>query len=266
MKDKPVTVTDFKRMKRDGIPITALTAYDSIFAALLDQAGIDLILVGDSLANVFQGRTTTIPVTIEEMMYHAEIVARNVKHAFVAVDMPFMSFQINPEDALKNAGNMIKKTGCKAVKLEGGIPIKSTIKKIVDTGIPVLAHLGLTPQSIHVFGGYGVRGRDNHQSLIDEAKAIEEAGAFAVVLEKIPRNLAAEITSTISIPTIGIGAGNKCDGQILVTPDMLGLNPEFNPKFVRRYADLAERALEGFKLYCANVRSRNFPSEDESYE
>ena len=266
MKEKKITINDFKRMKQDGIPITVLTAYDSIFASLLDQAGVDLILVGDSLANVFQGRSTTIPVTIEEMIYHAEIVARVVKHAFVAVDMPFLTFQINPEDALINAGNMIKKSGCQAVKLEGGVPMSATIKKIVNAGIPVIAHLGLTPQSINVFGGFGVQGRDNHKRIIDDAKAIEDAGAFAVVLEKIPRDLAAEITHLISIPTIGIGAGNSCDGQVLVTPDMLGLNPGFNPKFVRRYADLAEHTLESVKSYCEDVRSRKFPSDDESYE
>ena len=266
MSEKPVTVNDFKRMKKEGAPIAALTAYDSVFAALLDKAGIDLILVGDSLANVFQGRKTTIPVTIEDMIYHAEIVARSVKRAFVVVDMPFLSFQINPEDALRNAGSLIKKTGCSAVKLEGGFTVTGAIRKIVDAGIPVLGHLGLTPQSVNVYGGYGVQGKDNGQKLIGEAQAVEEAGAFAVVIEKIPRKLAKDITEKLTIPTIGIGAGPDCDGQILVTTDMLGLNPGFNPKFVRRFADLAGNALAGLKGYCEDVRSRQFPSDDESYE
>ena len=266
MNEKPVTVNDFKRMKKEGVPVTALTAYDCVFAALLDKAGIDLILVGDSLANVFQGRKTTIPVTVEEMIYHAEIVARSVKRAFVVVDMPFMSFQVNPEEALRNAGTMIKKTGCSAVKLEGGFPVTGTIRKIVDAGIPVLGHLGLTPQSVNVFGGYGVRGKDNGHEMIGEAQAVEEAGAFAVVIEKIPRTLAKDISEKLTIPTIGIGAGPDCDGQILVTTDMLGLNPGFNPKFVRHYADLAVNALAGLQGYCDDVRLRKFPSADESYE
>ncbi len=266
MKEKPLTVNDFQRMKKKGVPITALTAYDAVFAALLDQAGIDLILVGDSLANVFQGRETTIPVTLEEMIYHAEIVVRSVKCAFVVVDMPFMSFQVTPEEALKNAGYIMKKTGCQAVKLEGGVTVKDTILKIVQAGIPVFGHIGLTPQSVNVFGGYGLRGKDNAEALIESALAVQEAGAFAVVLEKIPRGLAAEITKKLTIPTIGIGAGPDCDGQILVTADMLGLNPHFNPKFVRRYAELARQALTGLQGYVDDVRSRSFPLLDESYE
>ena len=266
MKNKRVTVNDFQRMKQESVPIAALTAYDAVFAALVDEAGIDLVLVGDSLANVFQGKETTIPVTIEEMIYHTEIVARTVKRAFVVADMPFMSFQVSSEDALRNAGTIMKKTGCNAVKLEGGIPVRNTIRSIVQAGIPVLGHLGLTPQSVNVFGGYGVRGRDNTNELIEESIAVQEAGAFGIVLEKIPRGLAAEISQKLTIPTIGIGAGPDCDGQILVTTDMLGLNPQFNPKFVRRYAELAARALDGLKGYADDVRARNFPSLDESYE
>jgi len=266
MADKSLTVNDFNRMKRDSERITALTAYDALFASLLDEAGIDLILVGDSLANVFQGRGTTIPVTLEEMIYHGEIVARSVKRAFVVVDMPFMSFQVSSKEALRNAGNIMKRTGCKAVKLEGGISVKPTIRRIVEAGIPVLGHIGLTPQSVNVFGGYGVRGRDNRQIVIDDALAAEDGGAFAVVLEKIPRSLAREITDKLTIPTIGIGAGTDCDGQILVTPDMLGLFRKFKPSFVRRYAELADNALIGLKHYVDDVRDGTFPSEKESYE
>ena len=266
MADKPITVNDFQRMKREGIRITALTAYDALFASLLDEAGIDLILVGDSLANVFQGRETTIPVTLEEMTYHGEIVARAVSRAFVVVDMPFMSFQISIEEAVRNAGNVMKKTGCKAIKLEGGVSVNHIIRRIVDIGIPVFGHIGLTPQSVHAFGGYGVRGRDNRQAVIDDALAVEDAGAFAVVLEKMPGSLAREITEKLTIPTIGIGAGPDCDGQILVTPDMLGLFRKFKPAFVRRYAELADSALSGFKKYIDDVRAGAFPSEKESYE
>ena len=266
MNDKSITVNDFQRMKKDGIPITSLTAYDSVLASLLDKAGIDLILVGDSLANVFQGRETTIPVTLDDMIYHGEIVARTVKHAFVVVDMPFMSFQVSPEDALVNAGAIMKETGCNAVKLEGGTPVKETISKIVQAGIPVMGHLGLTPQSINVFGGYGVRGKDDTAAVIKNALDIQEAGAFAVVLEKIPKDLAGEISRKLTIPTIGIGAGPDCDGQILVTTDILGFNTGFNPKFVRKYADLAEQALAGMKGYADDVRERRFPSLDESYD
>jgi len=266
MTDKPLTVNDFLRMKKKGINITALTAYDALFASLLDEAGIDLILVGDSLGNVFQGRETTISVTLENMIYHGEIVARSVKKAFVVVDMPFMSFQVSSEDALMNAGAVMKKTGCKAVKLEGGVAIADTIRRMVEIGIPVLGHIGLTPQSVHAFGGYGVRGRDNRQALIDDAQAVEDAGAFAVVLEKTPESLAREITEKISIPTLGIGAGPGCDGQILVTADMLGLFRRYKPAFVRRYSELAETALESLKKYCEDVRKGTFPSENESYQ
>ncbi|MCE5250694.1 3-methyl-2-oxobutanoate hydroxymethyltransferase [bacterium] len=263
---KPVTVNDFKRLKNEGVPISVLTAYDAVMASLIDQAGVDLILVGDSLANVFQGRETTIPVTIEEMIYHTEIVVRSVKRAFVAADMPFMSFQVSPEEALRNAGTVMKKTGCKAVKLEGGVPAKETIRRIVQAGIPVIGHIGLTPQSVHALGGYGLRGKDNGQALIEAALAVQEAGAFAIVIEKIPRGLAAEITRALAIPTIGIGAGPDCDGQVLVTNDILGLNPQFKPKFVRRYDELAERILSSLKAYKDDVRSRRFPGIDESYE
>jgi len=266
MADKPININDFHRKKNEGIRITALTAYDALFASFLDEAGIDLLLVGDSLANVFQGCETTIPVTLEEMIYHGEIVARVVKHAFVVVDMPFMSYQVSPEEAVRNSGDVMKKTGCKAVKLEGGVTVSKIISRIVETGIPVLGHIGLTPQSVHTFGGYGVRGRENRQAVIDDALAVQDSGSFAVVLEKMPRSLAGEITEKLSIPTIGIGAGPDCDGQILVTADMLGLFRQYNPAFVRRYAELANSVMTGVKKYIDDVKTGDFPSEKESYE
>ena len=266
MSDKKLNVNDFQRMKEEGIRITSLTAYDAIFAALLDEAGIDLILVGDSLGNVFQGHDTTIPVTVEDMIYHGEIVARSVSRSFVVIDMPFMSYQVNPDEAVRNAGAVMKKTGCKAVKLEGGAVIKDTIKRIVEIGIPVLGHIGLTPQSVNVFGGYSVQGKENRQRIIEDAQSVEEAGAFAVVIEKIPASLAKEITEKLSIPTIGIGAGPHCDGQILVTEDVLGLFRKFKPKFVRRYAELADSAFDGLNRYIEDVRKGTFPSDKESYE
>ncbi|MHB9030343.1 MAG: 3-methyl-2-oxobutanoate hydroxymethyltransferase [Candidatus Latescibacterota bacterium] len=265
MSEKPMTVNDFRTMKQGGKRIACLTAYDALFARLLDEAGMDLILVGDSLANVFQGRETTIPVTLEQMIYHGEIVARAVRRAFVAVDMPFLSFQVNSEDALRNAGRMVKETGCQGVKIEGGITMRETIRRIVDAGIPVLGHVGMTPQSVNVFGGFGLQGRENRQAVVKDALAVEESGAFAVVLEKIPRELAAEITGRLSIPTIGIGAGAGCDGQVLVTPDMLGLFSDFRPRFARRYAEIGDIAGNCFRNYIADVRSGDFPSESESY-
>lgn len=265
MAEKPVTITDFRRMKQEGVRITSLTAYDALFARLLDEAGVDLVLVGDSLGNVFQGRGTTIPVTLDQMIYHGEIVVRSVSRAFVAVDMPFMTFQVSSEDALRNAGTLMQRTGCKAVKMEGGVVMRETIRRVVDAGIPVFGHIGMTPQSVNAFGGFTLQGKKNRQAVLDDALAVEEAGAFAVVLEKIPRELAAEISGRLSIPTIGIGAGAGCDGQVIVTPDLLGLFSGFKPRFARRYAELGELASEAFRRYVADVRSGNFPSEAESY-
>ncbi len=266
MSDKRLSITFFKEMKESGTPITVLTAYDSILAGILDKAGIDMILVGDSLANVFQGKTTTVPVTLEEMIYHGEIVSRVVKHSFVTVDLPFLSYQVSPEDAVKNAGRVMKETGCQAVKLEGGIRVQSASKRIVQSGIPVLGHVGMTPQSVNAFGGFHVQGRGNEQAIFDDAQAVEDAGAFAIVLEKIPADLAARITEKLTIPTIGIGAGVQCDGQVIVTPDLLGLLPDFNPKFIRKYTDLYTPAYEGVKQYIEDVREKTFPSENESYD
>lgn len=265
MTARPVTVNDFQTMKREGTRITSLTAYDALFAQILDVSGIDLILVGDSLANVFQGRETTIPVTLEQMIYHGEIVARSVKRAFVAIDMPFMSFQVSIEDTLRNAGRVMKETGCKGVKVEGGVTMKDTIRRLVDTGIPVIGHVGMTPQSVNVFGGFGLQGRKNRTAVIEDALAVEEAGAFAVVVEKVPRELATEISGRLSIPTIGIGAGAGCDGQVLVTPDMLGLFSAFKPRFARRYVELGEIVADCFRRYIEDVRSGDFPSDEESF-
>ncbi|MEW6073907.1 MAG: 3-methyl-2-oxobutanoate hydroxymethyltransferase [Planctomycetota bacterium] len=265
---RKVTTNSLQRMKSRREPITALTAYDHLMAELLDQAGIDLILVGDSAAMTVQGRQTTVSVTLEQMLYHAEVVSAAVRRALVVGDLPFMSFQVNPDEALRNAGRMVKEAHVEAVKLEGGGPrICNTIRRIVDAGIPVMGHLGLTPQSIHKFGTYQVRAQEPEEAELvrRHARALQEAGAFAIVLEKIPAALATEITGALDVPIVGIGAGPGCDGQILVTHDMLGLYTRFHPRFVRRYAELAVTMREAFERYAADVRARDFPSADESY-
>ena len=247
--------------------ISALTAYDFITAKLLDEAGIDLILVGDSLSNVFQGNETTLPVTMDEMIYHTKAVAKGVDRAMLVVDLPFMSYQLSVDEGFRNAGRIMKETHAGGVKLEGGIRVAETVRKITDAGIPVMGHIGLTPQSIHQFGSYRERGRNAEEAeeIMKDAKAIEEAGAFAIVVEKIPASLAGKITSQLEIPTIGIGAGPGCDGQILVTPDMLGLNVDFHPRFVRYYENLAEKITSAVKNYIGDVKDMKFPSDEESY-
>lgn len=264
---KRVTTKSLGLLKKKGIKISALTAYDFITAKLLDAAGIDLLLVGDSLSNVFQGNETTLPVTMDEMIYHTKAVAKGVKRAMIVVDMPFMSYQLNVDEAFRNAGRIMKETPAGAVKLEGGERIAATINKITEYGLPVMGHIGLMPQSIHSYGGYRERGRTDEEAkeILKDAKIIEDAGAFALVLEKIPAKLAIEVTESISIPTIGIGAGVNCDGQILVTPDMLGLNTDFHPRFVRYYATLAEEIDKAVKSYTEDVRNGKFPSDEESY-
>jgi 3-methyl-2-oxobutanoate hydroxymethyltransferase len=267
--------TDFRKIttktlylsKEKGIPITTLTAYDFITARLLDQAGIDIILVGDSLSNVFQGNDTTLPVTMDEMIYHTKAVCKGVERAMVVVDMPFMSYQTNVDEAFRNAGRIMKETPAGGVKLEGGERVASSVRKITEAGIPVMGHIGLTPQSIHQFGSYKARGTDKKEAetLIKDAKILEEAGAFSVVLEKIPAMLAKTITENVKIPTIGIGAGIHCDGQVLVTPDMLGLNVDFHPRFVRHYAELSSVILNAVKKYVKDIKEKQFPSEKESY-
>ncbi len=266
-----VTTRRLLDMKQNGEKISMLTAYDYTMARILDRAGLDVILVGDSASNVFAGHSTTLPITIEEMIYHAKAVVKGVHdesgRAMVVVDMPFMSYQISGDEALRNAGKIMKEHGCDALKLEGGMIIADTVKRITDVGIPVMGHLGLMPQSIYKYGSYKVRAQEGVEAdqLLEDAKNIEEAGAFAIVLEKIPSALAAEVTHSLTIPTIGIGAGVDCDGQVLVINDILGLNREFHPRFVRQYADLNTVIEEAAKQYVKDVRQTNFPSPDESY-
>jgi 3-methyl-2-oxobutanoate hydroxymethyltransferase len=266
-KFKRITTKSLSVMKQRGIKITSLTAYDFITAKLLDETGIEIILVGDSLSNVFQGNDTTLPVTMDEMIYHTKAVIKGVNRAMVVVDLPFMSYQLSIDEGFRNAGRIMKETSASGVKLEGGERVAETIRKVTQAGIPVMGHLGLTPQSIHQFGSYRERGRTKEEAdeILKDAKIIEEAGAFSIVLEKIPADLAEEITKSLNIPTIGIGAGVHCDGQILVTPDMLGLNTDFNPRFVRHYADLAGGITNAVKNYMDDVRQAKFPSKEESY-
>ena len=264
---KKVTTKSIALMKQGKNPIACLTAYDYITALLLDQAGVDIILVGDSLAMVFQGYDTTLPVTLDEMIYHAKVVTRGVERAMVIVDMPFMSYQANDEEGFRNAGRIMKETGAGGVKFEGGERIARLVEMTVRAGIPVMGHLGLTPQSIHQFGGYTPRGvsADEGKQILKDAKALESAGAFSIVLEKIPAQLAKKITASLSIPTIGIGAGVHCDGQILVVSDMLGLYEDFHPRFVRHYAQLAQTIRSSVGDYVKDVKARKFPNEKESY-
>jgi 3-methyl-2-oxobutanoate hydroxymethyltransferase len=266
-----VTTRRLLDMKQVGEKISVLTAYDYTTARILDRAGVDVILVGDSASNVFSGHSTTLPITIDEMIYHAKAVVRGVKdesnRAMVVTDMPFMSYQLSGEEALRNAGKIMKEHECDAVKLEGGRIIAETVKRITDVGIPVMGHLGLMPQSIYKYGSYKVRAREGMEAeqLLEDARILEEAGAFAVVLEKIPSALAAEVTASLTIPTIGIGAGAECDGQVLVINDILGLNREFHPRFVRQYVDLNSIIENVARQYVQDVRGKEFPSADESY-
>jgi len=266
-KRKKVTTNSLRRMKVKGEPISALTAYDVLMAELLDQAGVDLILVGDSVATVVQGHDTTVSVTMDQMLYHAGLVSRAVERALVIGDLPFMSYQVNPDEALRNAGRMVKDAGVEAVKLEGGDVICPTVRRIVDAGIPVMGHLGLTPQSIHKFGTYQVRATKDAEAeqLKRDARSLQDAGAFGLVIEKVPADLAREVSESLEIPIIGIGAGPGCDGQILVSHDMLGLYTRFQPRFVRRYADIAETMVGAFARFHEDVKTGNFPTEDESY-
>ena len=244
-----------------------LTAYDFTMAQIIDQAGIEIILVGDSASNVMAGFETTVPMTLDHMIYHTSCVVRGVDRALVIADMPFMSYQVTAKEALINAGRMMKEAGAHAVKMEGGKPIIDTVKKIVDAGIPVMGHLGLTPQSIYKFGTYKVRATDEEeaQDLINDAKLLQEAGCFSIVLEKIPAKLAERVSKELDIPTIGIGAGAGCDGQVLVLHDMLGLNKGFNPRFLRRYADLHSNMTDAVQQYISDVKSKDFPNDDEQY-
>jgi 3-methyl-2-oxobutanoate hydroxymethyltransferase len=264
---KRITTNTLKEYKQKGIKIACLTSYDYSMASLVDAAGIDLILVGDSASNVMAGHETTLPITLDQMIYHGQSVVRAVKRALVVVDLPFGSYQGNSEEALRSAIRIMKETGAHAVKLEGGEEIKESVIRILSAGIPVMGHLGLTPQSIYKFGTYSVRAKDQDeaQTLISDAQMLSDIGCFGLVLEKIPRDLAKKVTETIEIPTIGIGAGNETDGQILVVHDMLGINKNFSPRFLRRYADLHSVMTEAFSNYSKDVKSKNFPSENESY-
>lgn len=261
------TVATFKKAKEDGKKLSMLTAYDYSTASLLDAAGINGILVGDSLGNVILGYEDTISVTMEDMIHHGAAVSRGAKNALVVVDMPFMSYQGSVYDALKNAGRLMKEGRANAVKLEGGSEVVPQIQAIVQAGIPVMGHLGLTPQSINAFGGYKVQGKDEAaaQKLLDDAKAIAEAGVFAIVLECVPSALAKKVTEAVDVPTIGIGAGADCDGQILVYQDMLGMFSDFTPKFVKRYANIGEAMKAAFKGYIDEVCEGVFPAPEHGY-
>ncbi len=266
-KRRVMTTKRIQTMKSTGEKIAMLTAYDYLVAKYLDQVGVDVILVGDTLGNVVQGHETTLPVTVDDMIYHAKAVKRAVHHALIVVDMPFMSYQTSIDDAVRNCGRVMKEVGVGAVKLEGGGYLAEIVRHLVTIGIPVMGHLGLTPQSINRFGTYEVRAQESEEArqLIDDAKTLSEAGVFAIVLEKIPAPLAKEVTATVTVPTIGIGAGPHCDGQVLVVYDMLGLTEEFNPRFLRRYAHLADDMRTAFRQYIADVKAKSFPTSKESY-
>lgn len=267
MVQKRVTVPQLKGMKKRGEKIAMLTAYDYTFALLMDQAGVDVLLVGDSLGMVVQGHDSTIPVTLDEIIYHTKPVKRAAQRAMVVADMPFLSYQINPEEAARNAGRLMKEAGADAVKLEGGCKTAAAIQKMVSAGIPVMGHVGLEPQSSKLIGGHKVQGKsvESVEALLNDARVVEEAGAFSIVVEAVPWQVAKRITEAVKIPTIGIGAGPHCDGQVLVYADMLGLFTSFQPHFVRRFAQMGNEAEETFETYCKAVKSGTFPSLDESY-
>lgn len=261
-----MTILEFQKAKREGRKLIVVTAYDALFTRIVEQAGIEAILVGDSLGMVVQGKANTLSVTMEEMLYHTKLVAESARRALVIADMPFMSYQVSRDEALRNAGRFIQ-AGAQAVKLEGGTPAADRIAAMTQIGIPVMGHLGMTPQSVHQLGGYKVQGKGKDQAkiLLDDAKALESAGAFTVVLEAIPADVAKTITEQLTIPTIGIGAGPHCDGQILVLYDLLGLFDEFVPKFVKPYAHLKADALQALRRYKEEVEQGKFPSDSESY-
>ncbi len=265
---KPLTTLDIVAMKRAGRKIVSLTAYDALMARMLDMSGVDLILVGDSVNQVVAGRPTTLSATLDQMIYHARAVQGAVRRALVVVDLPFLSYQVTPEEAIRNAGRVLQETDAAAVKLEGGVTMGPTIRALVDRGIPVMGHVGLTPQSVHALGGYRVQGREEGAAarLLADARAVEEAGAFSVVLELVPSALAARVTTELAIPTVGIGAGAGCDGQVLVLPDMLGMNPSFTPKFLKRYADLDATIRAAVSAYAEDVRAGRYPGAEHSFE
>lgn len=264
---RKVTTHRLVQMKNEGKKIAMLTAYDYTTAQIVDSAGMDIILVGDSASNVVAGNITTLPITLDQMIYHAKAVVRAVKRALVVCDMPFGTYQVNPTESVTNAIRIMKESHCDALKLEGGVEIIDTVRKILDAGIPVCGHLGLTPQSINKFGTYTVRAREEEEAkkLVSDAHALEDAGCFAIVLEKIPAELAKKVTEEIKIPIIGIGAGHWVDGQVLVVADMLGMTRGFSPKFLRRYADLATIMTDAIGQYITDVKNLDFPNENEQY-
>ncbi|TYB73070.1 3-methyl-2-oxobutanoate hydroxymethyltransferase [Bizionia gelidisalsuginis] len=264
---KRITVKSLVDMKTNGEKISMLTAYDYTMAKIVDGAGIDVILVGDSASNVMAGHETTLPITLDQMIYHASSVVRAVERALVVVDLPFGSYQSDPKEALRSSIRIMKESGGHAVKIEGGKEIKESIKRIINAGIPVMGHLGLTPQSIYKFGTYTVRAKEDEEAerLKEDALLLEKAGCFAIVLEKIPAKLAKEVAESVSIPVIGIGAGNGVDGQVLVTHDMIGMTHEFNPRFLRRYMNLYEEMTSAFQHYKEDIKSGDFPNDTEQY-
>jgi 3-methyl-2-oxobutanoate hydroxymethyltransferase len=264
---KRVTTKSLVDMKSNGEKISMLTAYDYTMAKILDRSGIDVILVGDSASNVMAGHETTLPITLDQMIYHASSVIRAIERALVVVDLPFGTYQSDPKEALRSAIRIMKESGAHAVKMEGGKEIRESIRRILNAGIPVMGHLGLTPQSIYKFGTYTVRAKEEQeaQQLKEDALMLEKAGCFAVVLEKIPAKLAREVAKSLTIPIIGIGAGNGVDGQVLVTHDMLGMTHEFNPRFLRRYLDLYQSMTKAFEQYIKDVKSLDFPTDEEQY-
>jgi 3-methyl-2-oxobutanoate hydroxymethyltransferase len=264
---KRITTQVLAEMKANGERIAMLTAYDYSMATIVDQAGVDIILVGDSASNVMAGHETTLPITLDHMIYHASGVVRAAKRALVVVDLPFGTYQGNSKEALKSAIRIMKESGAHAVKLEGGREVKESIERILSAGIPVMGHLGLTPQSIYKFGTYTVRAKEELEAklLREDAKLLDEIGCFSIVFEKIPAGLAGEVSGTVNCPTIGIGAGGACDGQVLVLHDMLGITQEFSPRFLRRYLNMGDQMKDAIGHYVKDVRSRDFPNEDEQY-
>jgi 3-methyl-2-oxobutanoate hydroxymethyltransferase len=263
VESRPMTVPDFQNAKDRGLRLTMLTAYDYTMARLVDAAGVDGILVGDSLGMVIQGKENSLGVTLEDVIYHTRLVARGLKHSLLVADMPFMSFQVSPEQALANAGRLVKEGGAQAVKVEGGVRSAAAIAAITAADIPVMGHIGLTPQSINALGGFRVQRAEDQ--LMEDAQATEKAGAFAVVIECVPADLARKISHVLRIPTIGIGAGAGCDGQILVTYDMLGLFDDIRPRFVKQYADLGPAIMQAVEIYCQEVRHGTFPAAEHAF-
>lgn len=266
--DAKVTTAALRARKGTAERIAVLTAYDVVFARLADEAGIDVVLVGDSLGMVVQGERSTLAVTMDEMVYHSRIVSRGVRRAHLVADLPFMSYQATVEDGMRAAGRLLKEGRAEAVKLEGGVEVADLVHRLVRAGIPVMGHIGMTPQSVHQLGGFKVQGRTDAQraQILAGARAVADAGAYAIVVEAVPHALAAEITKAVSVPTIGIGAGVHCDGQVMVMHDLLGLEPAWKPRFVRRYAEMGQAVGEAFAAYAADVRAGRFPAPEETYD